>query len=103
MSQSTLEKQFALFLLACKGPDLIPEVKLVPGRKFRCDFVHPESRTVIELEGLNGRHQHIRGFIDDCEKYLEVTLLGYRVIRLTSEQITVPIIERIVKFMKEQS
>lgn len=104
--KSALEQSFALFWKACKGPALIAESRLIPGRKWRCDYVHPESRIVIELEGgvwSNGRHSRGAGFVADCEKYLALTLAGYRVIRLTKEQITVPIIERIVEFMRGKS
>lgn len=101
--QSILERRFDLVWRACKGPELQEEVKLIPGRRFRCDFYHEPTRTVIELEGLNGRHQRIAGFITDTEKYLLLTLAGFRVVRLTSKQITVEWIERLVKFVGKQS
>jgi very-short-patch-repair endonuclease len=101
--KSTLEKKFVLYWDVCKGPFLQEERRLVPGRRFRCDYVHERSKTVIELEGFGKGHQGIGKFIQDAEKYLEITLIGYRVIRLTTKQITVPILERIIAFLKEQT
>lgn len=105
MSSSTLEKKFFWTWMACKNaPVIMHEQKLVPGRRFRCDFYHPESKTVIEIEGgaySGGRHTRGKGFEDDCEKYLLLTLGGFTVIRLSAKQINVPTIERIVKFINE--
>jgi hypothetical protein len=47
-----------------------------------------------------GRHNRGAGFIADTEKYLEATLAGWRVIRLTSAQITAPMIERIIALIR---
>lgn len=56
---------------------------------------------MIECEGgihSYGRHNRASGFIADCEKYLEAALLGWRVIRLTGEQINAGTLERIARF-----
>jgi very-short-patch-repair endonuclease len=73
-----------------------------PDRKWRADFAHLESRTLIEIEGglyINGggRHNRAAGFIADAEKYLEAFLAGWNVVRLTEKQITAPNIERLVR------
>ena len=44
----------------------------------------------VELEGgvwTNGRHSRGAGFTSDCEKYNEAQLLGWRVLRFTSEHL----------------
>ena len=70
-------------------------------RKWRADFAHVESRTLIEVEGGifikgGGRHNRAAGFIADAEKYLEAFLAGWNVVRLTEAQITAPNVERII-------
>ncbi len=72
-------------------------------RKWRADFAHIESRTLIEIEGglwIQGRHNRPQGFAADAEKYLEAAMAGWRVLRLTELQITAPMIERIVVFIR---
>jgi len=84
-----------------KGPKLEEEFQFHPKRRWRADFAHVGSRTLIECEGgihSYGRHNRASGFIKDCEKYLEATLLGWRVIRLTGDQINAGILERIARF-----
>jgi len=69
---------------------------------WRADFAHVESRTLIEIEGgiyIQGRHNRPQGFAADAEKYLEATLDGWCVLRLTEPQITVPTVERIIRFI----
>jgi very-short-patch-repair endonuclease len=71
-------------------------------RKWRADFAHVESRTLLEIEGgiyIQGRHNRPQGFAADAEKYLEAALAGWRVLRLTEPQITAPMIERIIRFV----
>ena len=106
MAKSSLEKQFQLIWKAIKGPSLEDEFKFHPNRKWRADFVHHSSRTLIEVEGgihVYGRHNRASGFIKDTEKYLEATLLGYRVIRLTKNQLNYETLDRIASFLKEYS
>lgn len=96
---SRLETKFALLWRAQSGPELEREFRFHPVRKWRADFAHLESRTLIEIEGgiyIQGRHNRAAGFIADTEKYLEAFLAGWAVVRLTSAQITAPIIERLV-------
>lgn len=88
------------------GPKLEEEFRFHPTRKWRADFVHHDSRTLIEVEGgihSYGRHNRADGFIKDAEKYLEATLLGYRVIRLVKDQITPEILTRIKNLLEEHS
>ena len=65
------------------------EVRFHPTRKFRADLVL-DRWLIIEIEGLakgGGRHQRISGFLADMEKYNEMTVLGYRLLRFTNDQI----------------
>jgi hypothetical protein len=65
-----------------------------------------ESRTLVEVEGgiyVQGRHNRAAGFIADAEKYLEAYLAGWSVVRLTSDQISAPNIERIIMRIAERT
>ena len=79
-----------------------------PIRRWRADFAHVESRTLIEIEGGiyvegGGRHNRSAGFIADAGKYLEAFLAGWNVVRLTEAQITAPNMERIIRRVAERT
>lgn len=100
---SRLETRFALYWRTFGGPLLEREYRFHPERKWRADFAQIESRTLIEIEGglwIRGRHNRPQGFAADAEKYLEAALAGWRVLRLTELQITAPMVERIVAFVR---
>ena len=48
---SRLEAKFALYWRGLGGPPLEREFRFHPERKWRADFAHIESRTLIEIEG----------------------------------------------------
>jgi very-short-patch-repair endonuclease len=59
-------------------------------RRWRSDFAWPAHMLLVEVEGgthVNGRHNRPQGYEDDCEKYDEATLLGWRVLRFTGRQV----------------
>ena len=96
---SRLERIFALYWRSLGGPELEREFRFHPERKWRADFAHIESRTLIEIEGgiyIQGRHNRAAGFIADAEKYLEAFLAGWTVVRLTSAQISTSTVERLI-------
>ena len=96
---SRLETKFALYWRSLGGPELERESRFHPERKWRADFAHIESRTLIEIEGgiyIQGRHNRAAGFIADAEKYLEAFLAGWAVVRLTAAQISAPTVERLI-------
>ena len=100
---SKLEAHFERLWRLMNGPTLEREFRFHPTRKWRSDFAHLPSRTLIEIEGgiwVRGRHTSPKGFAADAEKYLEAALAGWRVIRLVDDQIKTPVIERIVAFCK---
>jgi len=66
------------------------EQMLIPGRKFRFDFLLPQSCLIIECEGgtwAGGRHTSGVGFRNDCVKYNLAAEYGYVVLRYTSDLI----------------
>ena len=102
---SRLERKFLHFWQSLGGPELTPEFRFHPERRWRADFAHVETRTLIEIEGGiflagGGRHNRAAGFAADTEKYLEAALSGWRVLRLTDRQITAPLVERIIAFVR---
>ena len=104
MAQSRLESKFLLLWRVAHGPPLEREVRFHTSRKWRADFAHLDSRTLIEIEGGiflagGGRHNRGGGYAKDAEKYLEAALAGWRVLRLTAAQLEIGMIERIVGFI----
>lgn len=98
-SPSRLEDRFLFLWQIGKGPLLEREFRFHAERRWRADFAHMASRTLIEIEGgifINGRHNRAAGFNADLEKYLEAQLAGWRVFRLGTDQITMQNIERLV-------
>jgi hypothetical protein len=103
---SRLESKFALYWRGLNGPELQREFVFHAERKWRADFAHVESRTLIEIEGGifikgGGRHNRAAGFIADAEKYLAAFLAGWNVVRLTEAQITAPNVERIIRRVRD--
>jgi very-short-patch-repair endonuclease len=59
-------------------------------RRWRSDFVWRDHKLLAEYEGgvyKNGRHVRGSGYEDDCEKYNEATLLGFRLLRFTYDMV----------------
>ena len=84
------EDALAAQLLAA-GVGFEREQLLIPGRRFRFDFVITGSDLVIEVEGgtwSGGRHTSGVGFRSDCFKYNKALELGYRVLRYTTDMVT---------------
>ncbi len=86
---SDLEEHLAFELRALKIP-FEREVRLIPGRRFRFDFVFPEHKLAVEVDGgeyVQGRHQRPGGFRRDSEKFSLAAIHGYRVMRLTGSMV----------------
>jgi len=83
----------------------VSEFRFDPERRWRSDFAHVESRTLIEIEGgvfVYGRHNRPQGFVLDCEKYLHAWLDNWSVVRLTANMITAPNLERIISAVRQR-
>ena len=79
-----------LHIRALKLPPPEREHKFHPKRKWRLDFAWPAQKVALECEGAvwtGGRHVSGSGFTEDCTKYAEATLLGWRVFRATSAHV----------------
>jgi very-short-patch-repair endonuclease len=59
-------------------------------RRWRFDLAWPAHRLAAEVEGgtwVAGRHSRGAGYEADLEKYNEATLLGWRVLRVTTHMV----------------
>lgn len=70
--------------------DSIPqkEYRFHPTRRWRIDFAFVNEKVAVEYEGMpfhaKSRHTTVSGFTGDCEKYNELTILGWRLIRVNA-------------------
>lgn len=67
------------------------EYRFAPPRRWRFDFAWPSVMVALEVEGgtrNGGRHVRGAGYENDCEKYNEAVIMGWRVLRVTSSQVT---------------
>jgi len=63
-----------------------------PVRKWRLDWAFPEIKLAIEYEGMafhggKSRHTAISGFTGDCEKYNELALAGWMLLRFNAKHV----------------
>jgi very-short-patch-repair endonuclease len=68
----------------------VKEYRFHPKRKWRFDYAIPEHRIALEVEGgvwSGGRHIRAQGFLGDMEKYNTATLMGWRVLRTTPDDL----------------
>ena len=59
-------------------------------RKWRADFHIKNTKLLIEVEGgiwSGGRHTRGKGYLGDMEKYNAATVMGYQVLRFSTEQV----------------
>lgn len=81
------------FTLLCRSDlklECIKELKFHPIRKWRFDYAIPAAKIAIEVEGgvwTGGRHTSPKGFLNDMEKYNTATIMGWRLLRTTPEDL----------------
>lgn len=95
-----------VFVALCRSAGLAipdPEVRFDSVRRWRFDYAWPKHRVALEVEGgawSRGRHTRGSGFIADLEKYSEAAAQGWRVIRVTPQQLcttqTVELVRRAI-------
>ena len=104
--ESPLEAQFYQLWVVLGGPELETQYKFEPTRGWIADFVHLDSKTIIEIDGgmyiggVGGRHNRAHGYQRDRERDNWAVMTGWRVIRLTSMTLTPDYIESIIKWME---
>lgn len=90
MKQSFHDIAFIQELKRRFDTDVITEYRFCPKRRWKCDFYLPKFSLIIEKEGgiwTHGRHTRSVGFLNDIEKYNELTVRGYWLIRVTPQTI----------------
>ncbi|HAV5966028.1 DUF559 domain-containing protein [Acinetobacter baumannii] len=83
------EVLLATHLKACKI-EFEQEYKFHPKRKWRADFLITGKKILIEVEGgiwSGGRHTRGKGYIGDMEKYNSAAMMGFTVLRFSTEQV----------------
>lgn len=103
--RSHLEVRWAAEWNRQGGPELVEEFGFHPTRKWRADFAHLESRTLIEIEGgaAGGRHTRKAGFEGDMEKYLTAFLHGWEVVRIGAALVRGDIIAAVIGRIRQKS
>ncbi len=87
---SKIEYNLKLQLKLYKITGWSTEYKFHPIRRWRFDFAWAAEKIAVECEGgvfTGGRHTRGAGFTNDCEKYNEAICMGWRVLRVTSDQV----------------
>lgn len=107
--------KYDLFTALCRSDlkvECVKELRFHPKRMWRFDYAIPEHRIAIEVEGgvwTGGRHTRPKGFLGDIEKYNTATVMGWRLLRTTPEELvskkTIDMIKTIIsgKFSHENS
>ncbi|EXC24420.1 DUF559 domain-containing protein [Acinetobacter sp. 809848] len=83
------EMVLATHLRACKT-SFEQEYKFHPKRKWRADFLITGKKILVEVEGgiwSGGRHTRGKGYIGDMEKYNSAAMMGFTVLRFSTEQV----------------
>ena len=71
-------------------PEPVREARFHAKRRWRWDLSWPAERVAVECDGgtwKGGRHSQGTGFESDCEKANEGQLLGWLVLRATTNQV----------------
>lgn len=101
---SALEETLAMHIKAYKLPAPVRETMFHPIRMWRFDFAWPDQMIAVEVEGgteshgrrkkvagkvitMKSRHLTATGFKEDCVKYNEAALLGWKVLRFSGAMV----------------
>ena len=82
-----------VFTTICKTDlrvECVKEFRFHPVRLWRFDYAIPAHKIALEVEGgvwTGGRHTSSVGFLKDMEKYNTATLMGWRVLRTTPDDL----------------
>jgi len=80
-----LEDRFLAWWKSIGGPELAREYRFAPQRRFRADFCHMASKTIVEIDGglhISGAHNSQRTYAYQQERDRIARELGYEVMRL---------------------
>lgn len=84
--------------MMCLGLQFEREFRFEPKRRWRADWYIPAHKILLEYEGSTwggyGRHVRGVGYGKDCEKYNHAQILGYKVLRFTSDMVVSGLMEK---------
>lgn len=84
------EEEFA-WHCSIYGLTPVREHRFAEGRKWAFDFAWPEFHLAVEIEGGTafGKSRHSRGdgFMQDCRKYNTATIMGWKILRFTTQMV----------------
>lgn len=90
------------------GVEPVKEHLFHPVRKWRFDYAFPSHKIALEVEGgvhTGGRHIRPRGFLNDMEKYNTASVMGWRVLRTTPDELrtfkTIQMIKEAISYGEE--
>ena len=81
---------FLALLKRAKLPAPVAELRFAPPRRWRFDYAWPVYNLALEVEGgvwTRGRHTRGKGAIADMEKYNAAVIAGWRLLRVTPDQL----------------
>lgn len=82
---------FVLLVFQQLKVEILPEYRFDSSRRWRFDYAIPSAMIAVEVEGgvwSNGRHTRGKGYLGDMEKYNRANVLGWRLIRVTPQELT---------------
>lgn len=95
------ERLFQRLWIGAGGPDLVPQFKFLPNRRYRADFACIGAKLLIECHGSHWvagtGHSSGVGIKRDREKALAAYLAGWQVVELVPEQITADVVRRLIE------
>lgn len=71
-------------------PKPVGELHFHPTRRWRFDWAWPDQKLAVEVDGglfVRGRHSRGRGSENDMEKLNEALILGWRVLRVSTDMV----------------
>ncbi|MEN9566322.1 MAG: hypothetical protein RLZZ69_1518 [Cyanobacteriota bacterium] len=107
-NRSSLERKFDI-LWNKVNPDLDLEIErmLIPGRRYRTDYLHTNTKTVIEVHGGEfmsvGGHKTAKGISEDAKKQNALVILGYKPFVLHTSMVNGVEIKRIGEVIRSWS
>lgn len=100
--QTRTRDAFLRVLDSAKLAHPVAEHRFHPDRKWRFDYAWPAAKVALEVEGgvwIQGRHSRGAGMIADMQKYNTAAAMGWRVLRVTPEQLTSRMTEELLRRM----
>lgn len=89
MAKPVVPDAFQMLLQSVLKAEAVRELQFCPGRKWRFDYAIPSAKIAIEIEGAiwsRGRHVSPQGYIKDMEKYNMASVLGWTLLRFSTDQ-----------------